>query len=191
MKKHEKPVPGPDFGPPLIVLSHPITAIPERGLEQTHSASPEELDAVRAALEIVACRRITVRYQVKAAGAGCYRVAGLLEADVIQACVITTDPIEQAIRGDFEAVFHRPEDRKHNRLDEDENSLTAIDTETIENGIIHIGRLIFEEIASRLDPYPRSPGSSLDWHDPLEDTLVKDNPFAKLAGLKGTLKDGT
>jgi len=175
------------LGPAPIDWSHAVATIPERGLERTRIATKEALEAVRAALDILACSRIQVRYRVKASAGGSYRVTGKLEADVTQACVVTTDPVSQSIRSDFDAVFHPPEALTHHE-GESEDPLSDVDTEVIENGVIDVGRLVYEEIASRIDPYPRVPGSNFDWQDPAVDTPARDNPFAKLAQLKESEK---
>jgi hypothetical protein len=57
------------------------------------------------------------------------------------------------------------------------------DEEPMENGAIDVGRVVFEELMSGIDPYPRRPDAHFDWSgDGIEET--RDNPFAALSRLR-------
>ena len=58
---------------------HATTQIPAGGLAAVWTATPEEREAVRAALEILACDRLEVRYRIRVTGDGVWRLAGTLE----------------------------------------------------------------------------------------------------------------
>ena len=64
-----------------------------------------------------------------------------------------------------------------------ESNIDEPDVEPIVNGVVDLGRIVYEELASRLDPYPRLEGVSLDRTD-AGAPVAADHPFARLAGLK-------
>ena len=57
--------------------------------------------------------------------------------------------------------------------------------EKLERGLIPVGRIVFETLASSLDPYPRREGAAFNWQDPQSAGDKKANPFAALSKLKG------
>jgi hypothetical protein len=175
--------------------TYPVAAIPERGIDRQRTATAGECAAVAAALAILGCSRIDVHYRIRPAGAGCYRVSGMLTADVVQACVVSTDPVAQQVRCEFEALF-RPPSSASRPVGRDEivDPFEAENLESIENGAIDVGRVVYEEIASGLDPYPRIEGISLEWSGDVEDgpsrPVDRASPFAKLAALKKAWPNG-
>ena len=58
--------------------------------------------------------------------------------------------------------------------------------EAVVEGRIDLGPLIYETLATALDPYPRREGVSFDWSQglPEEASEAKSGPFAALAALK-------
>ena len=62
-------------------------------------------------------------------------------------------------------------------LDED------VEVEPVDGKWLAVGRIVFEELAAGLNPYPRRPGAEFT---PATDAAepAKENPFAVLAKLK-------
>lgn len=163
--------------------AYPVAAIPDRGLEEDRRADADMLETVRGALGLVACRDIRARWRIRPIGAGCYAASGRIEAEIVQESVVSTEPVEQRIEADFAVQFlPAVEDSAEEETIVDPNA--AVDTEIIENGIIDIGRTVYEEIASRLDLYPRNPGEAFEWQEPETLPAERTNPFAALAALK-------
>ena len=161
---------------------HATTQIPAGGLAAVWTATPEEREAVRAALEILACDRLEVRYRIRVTGDGVWRLAGTLEADVTQACVVTLDPVAQAISADLEAEFRRVAEPDADEIDVGDPFSGEV--EPVEDGVIDIGRLVYEEIATRLDPFPRAADATLDQSEAGGAEPQSASPFAALKGLK-------
>ena len=184
---------------------HPTVEIPEKGLPVHRVATPEEQAVLTAALDILSLDALDVRYRIRAVPGGAFRLDGRFEARVTQACVVSLEPVADRIIGEFDVEFRpevRPEARREQRpgggdraaSKEGEQDVTVdpfakVEVEAIENGIIDAGRVVFEEIASLLNPYPRAAGSQFDWQDPKLATTDNeprpDSPFAKLALLRG------
>jgi uncharacterized metal-binding protein YceD (DUF177 family) len=171
--------------------AHPIDAA-AAGLEVRRAATVEECAAVADALGIVSCEALDVRYAVNPRSAGRFRVTGHLEARVTQACIVSLDPVVETLSEDFEVEF-RPEaaTRASRRIagagddpEADASILDADEIETIENGRLDVGRIVYECLATALDPYPRAAGVELEQSEAGGDNAEASHPFAALAKLK-------
>ena len=160
-----------------------VTDIPDAGLRMQRTASPEEREALRTALEVLSCDRVAVNYRIRLRGADCYHLDGRLEADVTQACVVSLDPVPQRIATRLDVEFQAGAVEAAAEADIDD-PMAHSEVEPIENGRIDVGRVVFEEIASLIDPYPRADGVPLERHESGSTEARPDNPFAKLAALK-------
>ena len=164
---------------------HDTQEIPESGLEIARAATVEECAALAQAVEIVACERLETRYTVQPLANGQFLLRGSLEADVVQSCVVSLEPVSARIAERFEVDFWPPD-----LLPEPESGafdvLATVDREPIEGGTIPIGRIVYEHVAAGLDPYPRKEGAALHWPEREErrDDERRDSPFAVLDRLK-------
>jgi len=115
----------------------------------------------------------------------CEGPSGRVVADVEQACVVTLEPVAERIEAEL-SVLLRPAARRQDDALDITDPFDEDEVEEIESGTIDVGRIVYEEIASRLDPYPRAPGADFDWKDEAasESDEEKENPFAKLAALR-------
>ena len=161
---------------------HDISDISAAGLDVKRQATAPERAVLAAALEILSCEAMQVSYRLTRAPAEGYRLKGKLVADVSQACVVTLAPVLETVTAAF-AVDFRPEDEVRGMdggavdLDED------VEVEPVEGTWLAVGRIVFEELAAGLNPYPRRPGAEFT---PAADAVkpAKENPFAVLAKLK-------
>lgn len=117
------------------------------------------------------------------------KVTGTLSAKVVQACVVSLEPVEGEVAEEFEAEFGPVEEAVNVELTlEDEDPV-----EPFEDRGIDIGELAVQHLSLSLDPYPRAEGVAVD------DLLKGDGgkkaaevvtlnapsgPFAELAKLK-------
>jgi hypothetical protein len=146
-------------------------------------ATAEECAAAAKALELLSLGNLALSYQLRSAAGGRYRLEAELDADVVQACVVTLEPVpshsHEATQLDLRAD-----------KDADDIDLGPIDIEStvepgsLEDGRIDLGRLAFDLLSISLDPYPRKPGVELD--DSRASDAKPDSPFAKLARLRQT-----
>lgn len=158
------------------------------GATVERTATPEEAGRVAKALDIMGVEALTVTYRIKPSGGGRYHLAGEINARVVQACVVSLDPVVSTISSPFEVTLAPAEtlggaaaSGKGDEDDEDDAD-TPI-TEAIVNGEVDIGRIVYEELASQLDPYPRRTDANFEWIDDRAAT-ADVHPFAKLARLR-------
>ncbi len=155
-------------------------------------ASPGECRALATRFELVAIDRLSATIRLgRLDGGPMVRVRGRLSADVVQACVVTLEPVPAHVVEEFGALF-APEAvisaRAHEEsgdLLQDPFSLDEDLPEAMAGGGIDIGELTAQHLSLALDPYPRRPGVTFDGFD---DTAAHPetvtNPFEALAVLK-------
>ena len=153
--------------------------VPEKGFERTRSATPAECANVATELALLACARIEARYRIQARGKGHYMLVGTVDADVTQECVVTVEPVDAHLSYPIEIEFVPDVEAMVSDL---VDPFANVEFESIENGRLAVGRVIVEELASRLDPYPRRPDTEFDWKDAAD--TGQSGPFAALGKLK-------
>lgn len=164
-----------------LAWTHLVTELPVGGLASERTATEKQRAAVARELDLVSCRALHASYRITPLGAGRYRLAGRLGADVEQACIVTLEPVPARLDEGFDVEF-RPEDDPQAAEEGEVEALSAPEIETIDNGRIDAGRIVFEQLAASLDPFPRKDGATLEHTDAGGDGSA--NPFAVLASLK-------
>ncbi|HXE01955.1 MAG TPA: YceD family protein [Hyphomicrobium sp.] len=162
--------------------THNVVDIPAAGLTREREATESERQAIIGALGLLALERLLARYRIEALAGGGYRLSGKISADVDQACVVTLEPVNARIEEPFSVEFWP--DLEPDDSEEDVRALAAPEVEKFERDIIPAGRIIFETLASSLDPYPRRDGVEFNWQDPHADEPEKASPFAVLSKFK-------
>lgn len=151
------------------------------------SGTVQEIDADAGARAALAARfglvsidslRATVRLKPLRGGAE-LRFSARIQAEIVQTCVATLDPVAEQIDETVEIVFERVDaaaDRREVVVDVER------DTEPLSGDTLDIGEIVAEELALSLNPYPRKPGAEPDG-DAAPGPGPR-NPFAALAALK-------
>jgi hypothetical protein len=170
--------------PGELAWDHAVQEIPEAGLAVERTASPEELEAVARALELVACRSLTARYTVTPRGGGHVQVSGSVKAVVEQTCVVTLEPLVNEVADSF-SVDYWPD----SEMPEPSGGVVDMhdepDLEPIVAGRIEVGRVIFESVAGAIDLFPRKPGVTFEAPAQQDDGSARGaSPFAALARMK-------
>ena len=191
---HQAAEPAPEFS--RIVRADAV----HRGeVVETIEATEAERKALaeRFELEAIGSLRATLRLR-SVRGGKMVRVTGELEAEVVQTCVLTLDPVPARVAESFGALFApeslipKPEDE----IDIDPFLSDEDSPEPMSNGRIDIGELTAQHLSLALDPYPQAegaafPGFSEDSGEEAEGeeegpaaAAGVPNPFAALERLK-------
>ncbi len=125
-------------------------------------------------------------------------VEGRLRGKVIQACILTLDPVTQELDDTFRIVFQQ--DMAEERDPESGEALLSAQADAPEplvGNMLDVGEIVAEQLSLAADPYPRRPGVKL------EDVLPKPrhsgrparneqrrHPFAGLAALRDKPRRG-
>lgn len=129
-------------------------------------------------------------------------VEGRLRGTIVQACILTLEPVTQELDETFRIVFKQ--DLAEERDPESGEALLSAQTdapEPLAGNMLDVGEIVAEQLSLAADPYPRRPGAKL------EDVLPKPrkggkggggggkaeqrrHPFAGLAALRDKPRSG-
>jgi uncharacterized metal-binding protein YceD (DUF177 family) len=115
--------------------------------------------------------------------AGIIHVGGEVEAALVQACVVTDEPLPTELRAPFH-VRYVPDALSSAGEEEVELSAEDCDTLPLESGRIDLGELAAETMALALDPYPRSPEADAVMREREAAQAQESSPFAALKAIK-------
>ncbi len=170
---------------PLSFLAH-VGRLPDKGLPVHIHADERQCAALAAAHGLLAVEGFRADLLVKRWKRHGVEVAGTVEADIVQACVVTLEPLAAHISEPVSALF-LPAESKLGREGFGAGGEILIDAEgpdapELFNGdTIDVGGLAEEFFELAIDPYPRKEGA--DYAVP-DDPDRPESPFAGLAELK-------
>jgi uncharacterized metal-binding protein YceD (DUF177 family) len=172
----------PEFSRPEFSRPEKIDTIGERARDVTVEADAEERRRLAGRFGLVSIDRLTARFAVRRDAAG-IAVDGRVEAQVVQSCSVTGDPIPARVDEPVRLLFVEP------LADGEEIELSgeAIDTVELEGGAIDLGEAAAETMALALDPFPRSPAAAAVLAEAGVLSEDEAGPFSGLAALKGKL----
>jgi len=161
-----------------------VAQVPDGGLhrEIEADANARAIIAESAGLRDISSARAA--FDLAHLSGGRVHVAGRVQAKVGQTCVVTMEPIENEIDEEVDLIFAPAEEiAPPVELDDDDGATAMAEPpESIENGMIDLGRLATDVLYLAIDPYPRKDGAVFEpqvaSHDP------EDHPFAALKALQ-------
>lgn len=155
-------------------------------VEVRDDAGPEVRAALAEQLGIIDIASLRVNASITPVGREQWRVAGTVRAKVVQACVVTLDPVSEIVEETFDRRF--TEDENAVSTDIDFDPVADDPPELVDTGV-DVGRVAAEALALGLNPYPRKSGVAFDGVQatppgaaPIRNEDLK--PFAGLAALK-------
>jgi hypothetical protein len=155
-----------DEGASPVSFKANVARLPQKGMPVVIEANAAQREALAAAHDLVSVECFRANLLVTSWKRNGVQVAGTVEADIIQACVLTLEPLESTIRENVEGLF-LPEDSKLGRLGFHGGGEMLLDAEgpdspeTFFGDTIDVGALTEEFFGLAIDPYPRKPGASL------------------------------
>jgi uncharacterized metal-binding protein YceD (DUF177 family) len=154
-------------------------------------------DAERAAiakwLGIGALESFVATVQVSRSQTDRYAYDARFEADVVQACVVTLEPVNSHLNGEFSRNFLigpklparlGPVIKSH-----EVSTLADDEPEVLSSPFVDLAGPVLEELSLALDPYPRVPGVAFEVQGREEPPAA--SPFAVLESLKQNRKSST
>jgi len=168
-------LPEPEFSRPFAADRLGQTAVTE-----TLLASPAECAALAKRLRLAELTQFSAIVTLERTLGGLIHVAGRLEADVVQTCVVTLADFPSHVEDSFAVDFGNAPAEFGDEIEVDPDYDPP---EPIEGGIIDLGELAAQYLALALDPHPRAPGAALEpaWGGA---DVAETSPFAVLKNLK-------
>lgn len=171
-----------------IEFSRPIEAdrIGVTPSQFTLDANAGERAALADRFGLVSLDRFHATFTLRRLRKDLIRVKGHISATLVQACVVTLEPVPAEIAEDVELDFSENADDLAAELDLDAEA--ADGPEPLLEGRIDLGEVAAEQLGLAIDPYPRKAGAEVPsaWKaDPAAEPApeVKVNPFAALEKL--------
>ena len=123
------------------------------------SARAEEREALARRFGLLSLGRLEAEIRLQRLAGDMVRLNGRLGADVVQACVISLEPVASVLEQDFTVLYGATETSRSVMVD-----LETDETESFDGDAIDIGEAVAQHLALALDPYPRAPGAALAWN---------------------------
>jgi len=150
-------------------------------------ATDKELAALAQRFGLLSLDRLSASFTLKRVRKDLVRAKGRVSAELVQACVVTLDPIPAHIDEKFEVDFLEGVQPAVADIELDAEAAEA--PEPVPDGWIDLGELAAEQLGLAIDPYPRKPDAEVpaEWKgEPAAAPAAAErpNPFAALEKLK-------
>jgi Large ribosomal RNA subunit accumulation protein YceD len=162
-----------------------VDQIPEHGLRRDLEASEPERSALAAAAGLRGIASARASLDVTPIQGGRIHVVGRVSALIGQTCVVTLDPVDNALDEPIDLIFAPPSQIRQlaESVDDTEGDAEVPDPpEPIVDGMIDLGRVATDALFLGIDPYPRKPDARFELPEVADDP--EDHPFAALKALK-------
>ncbi len=146
------------------ILSHRYDTadLPAAGAEVTIAAGPAERTALAEAYDLLAVDGFTATVTLTRTDGARVAVAGRVVVDIVQACVVSLEPVAQHIDKSFQIDFVPAESAERQAAREVAIDPNAPDPpEVMEGTTVDVGALAEEMFVLAIDPYPRAPGAEM------------------------------
>ncbi|HET6158179.1 MAG TPA: DUF177 domain-containing protein [Dongiaceae bacterium] len=163
-----------------------VSATPHR---EEIVATDKERAALAERFGLLSLDNLTASFTLKRARKDLVRVKGRVSAELVQACVVTLDPVPARIDERFEVDFLEGVQPAVDDIELDVEGAEA--PEPALDGWIDLGELAAEQLGLAIDPYPRKPDAEVpaEWKSEASTEpalVVRPNPFAALEKLKAS-----
>jgi uncharacterized metal-binding protein YceD (DUF177 family) len=174
-----------DIGTPEFSRLISVEGItPDKVREESVRATAEECKALAGRFDLRHLLKLEARLKIhRVAGGTAIRVAGDIEAEMVQACVVSLQDVASEVAVHFETFFSEEAIAQEGEIEldlgGDENN-----PEMVHDGQIDMGEVVAQYFSLEINPYPRAPGVSLAAQMAESGVKVKPGPFAVLETLK-------
>ncbi|MET3560567.1 hypothetical protein ABID39_001269 [Bartonella japonica] len=178
--------------PMTFALAYPISvrSLPTKGIRVHICANQKECTHLAKNHDLVEVRFCKGKFHILPWKKRGIRIKGLLQARIVQLCVVTLEPLENILHEKIEVVFV-PEDANLTKpkISEDTGELfldvEGLDTPEVFYGDkIDIGAVMEEFFELSIDHYPRKKGIKMHTIENLEEDKQKLSPFSVLKNWK-------
>lgn len=165
------------------------------------SASDSERAALTKRFGFLGLPAFSARVTVDRRAGGQVVVVGRLRGKIVQACILSLDPVTQELDETFRIVFRQNlTEERDPESGEAVLSAHADAPEPLFGNMLDVGEIVAEQLSLAADPYPRRPGVELEDVLPKPRQSERDgrppksdqrrHPFADLAALRDKPRRG-
>lgn len=160
-----------------------LSDLTQAGTEVKVAVSPEDLPKLAHWAGVDSVKRFAATVSLRRLAQNRFKFDAKLTADVVQACVVTLEPVPSRITRELTRELHMAPRRPQE--DSGELTLSAGDDdvpETILSLNYDLMAPLLEEFSLAIDPYPRKAGAAFT--PPSDGEGAEASPFAVLKALK-------
>ena len=144
---------------------------------QKIEATPDERERLSRRFDLLALDRLTAAVQLRRQGGELIVLEAALEAEFVQSCVVTLEPVVGSFSNSFVLVYG-PAEAEHQEMGSLREEAAF---EPLNGDAIDIGEAVAQEFSLLLPVFPRHPDATIDAEPQVEST---GSLFAALARLK-------
>jgi uncharacterized metal-binding protein YceD (DUF177 family) len=172
---------------PVLSFPYNLNRLGQAGDDISISATEEQRAAIAGFADVLRVNAFEARVILKKLSTDRFRLDFRLNADLVQACVVTLGEVPAQIAREFLRELHfNPALRRAQAQVEAEDILLEDDQpEEIDSLHYDLAGPLIEEFLLALEPYPRAAG--VEFQPPDDGTKAPESPFAVLKGLKSGL----
>lgn len=147
------------------------------GLERHLEPDAAERAKIAKSLDLASLDAFDADIRLEPSGHSGWRVSGRVRADAVQTCGLTLEPLPIHIDARFSISLAEAVETESDEIDV---TLDDDAPDLIEDGQVDLGQYAVEQLALKLDPFPRKPGA--EFVQPEEPAEI--SPFAVLKALR-------
>ena len=149
----------------------PLARVGAEPFRQRIAAGEEERAALARRFDLLALDRLCAAIELARCGSGLVQLRAAFEAEFVQSCVVTLDPVAGAVTEEFTLLYGPPEaETDAARIAGEELAF-----EPLVGDAVDIGEAVAQEFSLSLPPFPRCPGVSVESEAP---SAVEAAPLA-------------
>lgn len=166
-----------------------VRTLPRSGRHVSHRATGEERERIAAYCELNAVDSFVAQGDLRPWKGEGVLVRGEIDAQVIQPCAVTADPLNATISETFELTLV-PEGSKLARFDPGPDGEMVVDVDgpdlpdTFSGDSIDLAEIWLEFFILALDPFLKGEGAQLPEPEAQSADNAESSPFAQLKSLK-------
>lgn len=149
--KGKPAIPAPEFSRRVE-----LSRVSSRSTAMPIVAEPGEREALARRFGLLALDRLEAEISLARLAGGFIRLTARFTAAVVQACVVSLDPVPGVLTEEFSLLYGRSAPDSAVVVD-----LESEIVEPFEGDAIDVGEAVAQQLALALDPYPRAPGARL------------------------------
>jgi uncharacterized metal-binding protein YceD (DUF177 family) len=154
----------------------PLARLGSAPFRQKIEATPSERERLSRRFDLLALDRLTAAVQLRRQGGELIVLEAALEADFVQSCVVTLEPVAGSLSNSFVLVYGPTEAEQEIGSIRDEAAF-----EPLNGDLIDIGEAVAQEFSLLLPVFPRDPNATIDAEAPVQSS---ESRFASLACLR-------
>lgn len=178
-----------DAGDAPIEFSRTVAVhdVRDGGLGLTITATEAECAALARRFGLLSLADVSADLRLRTAPGDSLLLEGHATATVVQACIVTGEPVKSSIASEFSVRYISPVIGTES-LEAEELDVLGEDTELLPSDVIDVGEVVAQYLSLAIDPYPRKPGAVAGVVELTPDGAIpgteRANPFAVLKKLQ-------